>query len=111
MTARDVPSSGGAMSERLQRRSGREVRANLVCILCARTVGRACGPVGCPLTLTSIRVLDASSTDLVRRLRCPYCLGRVWLQDREEIYVEQYALDDADFNPRRGRPRKVAGAW
>jgi hypothetical protein len=34
----------------------------------------------------------------------------VWLQDREEIYVEQYALGDADLNPRRGRPRKVAGA-
>jgi DNA-directed RNA polymerase subunit RPC12/RpoP len=89
---------------------GWEVRVNLVCTLCARTVGRARGPNARPVTLTSVRVLDASHAEAVRRLRCPYCLGRLWLQDREVIYVDRPALSGEDLRTRRGRPQKVSRA-
>ena len=98
------------MTDQARGRRGWEARANLVCTLCARTAGRAHGPAGHPLTSDSIRALDDSHTDAVRRLRCPYCLGRLWLQDREEIYVGPQTLSGEDLRPRRGRPRKVPRA-
>ena len=91
-------------------RTGWEVRANLVCTLCTRTVGTARGPNAQPVKLTSVRLVDASHAEAVRRLRCPYCSGRLWLQDLEEIYVARYALSGKDLRPRRGRPRKVSRA-
>jgi len=91
-------------------RSGWEVRANLVCTLCARTVGTARGPNAQPVRLTSVRLVDASHAEAVRRMRCPHCLGRLWLQDLEEFYVARHALTGADLRPRRGRPRKVLRA-
>jgi hypothetical protein len=98
------------MTDQARARSGWEVRANLVCTLCARTVGHARGPGTRPARLTSVRVLDPSHAESVRRLRCPYCSGRLWLQDREEIYVGPYPLSDEHRHPRRGRPRKVIRA-
>ena len=91
-------------------RSGWEVRANLVCTLCARTVGSARGPDARPLTLTSVRLLDPSHAEAVRRLRCPYCSGRLWLQDHEEIRSVHHGLSADDLRPRRGRPRKAPRA-
>jgi DNA-directed RNA polymerase subunit RPC12/RpoP len=88
-------------------RNGWEVRANLVCTLCARTVGTARGPNVQPVTLTSVRLVDASHAEAVRRLRCPFCSGRLWLQDREEVYAARHALTGEDLHPRRGRPRKI----
>jgi hypothetical protein len=96
------------MQERLHRRSDWEVRANFVCTLCARTVGSAHGLAGRPLTSASIRVHDASHADAVRRLRCPHCLGRLWLQDGEGLHVEPYAPGAEDCNPGRGRRRGSA---
>jgi DNA-directed RNA polymerase subunit RPC12/RpoP len=98
------------MTDQKALRSGWEVRASLVCTLCARTVGSAQGPNVQPVTLTSIRALDASHAEAVRRLRCPHCSGRLWLQDREEIYVGRYVLTNEDLRPRRGRPPKVSRA-
>ena len=95
------------MTDQARGRSGWEVRANLVCTLCARTVGSAHGPAGRPLTLASIRAHDASHADAVQRLRCPCCSGRLWIQDREEIYVGLHTLSHTELHPRRGRPRKV----
>jgi DNA-directed RNA polymerase subunit RPC12/RpoP len=103
-------SPGATMPADGQSRIGWEIRANLVCTLCARTVARASGPNTHPLTLTAVRVLDASHAEAVRRLRCPHCSGRVWLQDYEEIYVARHALTGEDLRPRRGRPRKVSTA-
>lgn len=91
-------------------RIGWEVHVSLVCTLCARVVGRARGPNTVPTTLTSIRVTDVSHAESVRRLRCPHCLGRLWLQDREVVYANRDALTTEDRYPRRGRPRKVSQA-
>jgi DNA-directed RNA polymerase subunit RPC12/RpoP len=91
-------------------RRGWEFRANLVCTLCARTVGSTRGPDAQPMRLTLAHDVDASHTESVRRLRCPFCSGRLWLQDREEVYVAHDALSGEDLRPRRGRPRKVPRA-
>ena len=98
------------MPDQVALRSGWEVRANLVCTLCARTVGSARGPNARPVTLTSVRVLDASHAEAVRRLRCPYCSGRLWLQDHEVIYVDRHTLSAEELRPRAGRRRKVPRA-
>jgi DNA-directed RNA polymerase subunit RPC12/RpoP len=95
------------MTDRERGRIGWEARAHLVCTLCARTVGSAHGPAGHPLTSASIRSLDDSHADAVRRLRCPHCSGRLWFQDSEEIYVGPGSLSGENLRPRRGRPRKV----
>jgi DNA-directed RNA polymerase subunit RPC12/RpoP len=95
------------MSDQAVSRSRWEVRANLVCTLCARTVGAARGSNARPVTLTSVRVLDSSHADAVRRLRCPYCSGRLWLQDCEEIRSDHHGLSADDLRPRRGRPPKA----
>jgi hypothetical protein len=88
----------------------REIHASLVCTLCARTIGRSRGPAGRPLTSISIQLHDASHAGAARRLRCPYCSGRLWLQDCEEVAVDCYVLTDEDLHPRRGRPRKLTTA-
>ena len=90
--------------------SGWEVRANLVCTLCARTVGTARGPNTQPVKLTSVRLIDASHAEAVRRLRCPYCSGRLWFQDREDVRSGHHGLSADDLRPRRGRPRKPGRA-
>ena len=98
------------MTDQARGRSDWEVRANLVCTLCARTAGSAHAPAGHPLTLATVRVVDADHTDAVQRLRCPCCSGRLWFQDREEIYVGPQTLSHEELHPRRGRPRKVPSA-
>ena len=98
------------MPDQTLARSGWEVRANLVCTLCARTVGTARGPNAQPITLTSVRLVDASHAEAVRRLRCPYCSGRLWIEDHEEVYAARHGLTGEDLRPRRGRPRKVPRA-
>ena len=90
------------------RDSGRgwEIRASLVCTLCARLAGTANGPNAQPFVVTSIQLLDSSHTEAVRLLRCPYCSGRLWLQDHQEVHVTRHVLTGDDLRPRRGRPRK-----
>jgi hypothetical protein len=83
--------------------SGRSVRADLACVLCARVVATAHGSNDEDLTPASIRVLDPDHTDAVRRLRCPYCSGRLWLQDAEDFYGEPRQLTHEDLHPPRGR--------
>jgi DNA-directed RNA polymerase subunit RPC12/RpoP len=73
------------MPKRPDLEHGREIRAGLVCVLCARIAGRVQGPNLRRLTPLSLRVQDPRHVDAVRRLRCPYCSGRLWLQNREEI--------------------------
>ena len=98
------------MLERLDLQHGRDVRADLVCVLCVRTAGSVQGPSLRSLTSTSFRVQDPRHVDAVRRLRCPYCSGRLWLQNREEIHVDRRPLTTEELRPRRGRPRKVPRA-
>jgi DNA-directed RNA polymerase subunit RPC12/RpoP len=89
---------------------GWEIRASLVCTLCARLAGTANGPHGQPFVATSIHLVDSSHTEAVRHLRCPYCSGRLWLQDHQEVHVARHVLTGDDLRPRRGRPRKVLTA-
>jgi hypothetical protein len=98
------------MTHQARARSGWQVRANLVCTLCARTAGIVQGSHARPLTLTSIRVIEPSHAEAVRRLRYPYCSGRLWIQEREEIFVGAHMLSDEDLHPRRGRPRRASRA-
>jgi DNA-directed RNA polymerase subunit RPC12/RpoP len=98
------------MPDRLDLEHGRDLRADLVCILCARTVGRVQGPnLGAPTPMT-LRVQDPRHVDTVRRLRCPYCSGRLWLQNREEIHVDRRPLTTEDLRPRGGRRPKIGRA-
>ena len=98
------------MLERLDLQHGHHIRADLVCVLCARTAGRIQGPSLRPLPSVSLRVQDPRHVDAVRRLRCPYCSGRLWLQNSEEIHVDRRPLTTDELRPRRGRPRKVPRA-
>jgi hypothetical protein len=98
------------MTEHKAPRNGWEVRANLVCTLCSRTIGRGSGPDSRSVTIASVSAVNASHASAVRRLRCPYCAGRLWFQDYEEIRVIQCSLTAEDLHPKRGRPRKIAQA-
>jgi hypothetical protein len=60
--------------------------------------------------LASIRAHDADDADAIHRLRCPRCSGRLWMQDREEIYIGPNTLSHEERHPRRGSPRKAPGA-
>jgi DNA-directed RNA polymerase subunit RPC12/RpoP len=94
------------MLERRDLQHGRDIRTDLVCVLCARTAGSVQGSSLRSLTPISLRVQDPGHADAVRRLRCPYCSGRLWLQNREEIHVDRRALTTEELRPRHGPPRK-----
>jgi hypothetical protein len=89
--------------------SGRGVRGDLVCMLCARTLGSAQGPNARQVTPTSIRALDSRHADVVCRLRCPYCAGRLWLQDAEQVYADRPVTSE-ELHPHRGRHRATTRA-
>ena len=94
------------MLERFDQQHGRDIRADPVCVLCSRTAGRLQGSnLRSPLSL-SLRVQDPRHADGVRRLRCPYCSGRLWLQNSEAIPVHRRPLTIEELRPRHGRPRK-----
>jgi hypothetical protein len=99
------------MLERVDLEHGRDLCADLVCVQCARTAGRIQGPIRRPLTRMCLCVQDPQQVDAVRRLRCPHCSGRLWLQNSEEIHVDRRPLTPEELRPRLGRPRKVPRAW
>ncbi len=98
------------MSDDVAPVSGREARGDLVCFLCARTVGSAQGPDIRHLASISLKVPDPRHVESVRRLRCPYCSGRLLLQAGDDVYVERRSLSDESLRPRRGRPPKIRTA-
>jgi hypothetical protein len=89
---------------------GWEVRGDLACLLCNRTIANVQGPRDRRFTPTSVKVRAPEHLDAIRRMRCPYCAGRLWLQDTEDIYVDRRPLSAEDLRPRRGRPPKVKQA-
>jgi hypothetical protein len=97
----------GGMPEHVEPPCGREVRGDLVCMLCGRTGGTVRGRRTPHLTLTSLHVPDPRHVEAVRRFRCPSCSGRLWLQDSEEVLAVRRTLAGEDLRPRPGRPRKV----
>ena len=89
---------------------GWEVRGDLACLLCNRTVAHVQGPRERRFSPTSVRVQAREHLDSIRKMRCPHCAGRLWLQDTEDVYVDRRPLSAEDLRPRRGRPPKVARA-
>jgi len=102
--------SRAIMPERRDLEHGRDIRADLVCVLCARTAGSIQGSSLRLPTPISLRVQDPRHVDAVRRLRCPYCLGRLWLQNGEAVHVDRRPLTTEELRPHHGRPRKVTRA-
>lgn len=80
------------------------------CASSARTVGRVQGPNLGPTTRMTLRVQDPRHVDTVRRLRCPSCSGRVWIQNSESIHVDRRPLTTEDLEPRAGRRPKIGRA-
>ena len=60
--------------------SGWEVRGDLACLLCARTVASAQGPRARKFVPTSVRVIRPEHAHAVQQMRCPFCAGRLWLR-------------------------------
>ncbi|MFN8524352.1 MAG: hypothetical protein U0821_14730 [Chloroflexota bacterium] len=87
-----------------------EVRGDLTCILCTRAIATAQGPKDRVLEAGSIKLRNPAHVDAVRKMRCPYCSGRLWLQDTEDVWVDRRPLSAEDLRPRRGRPPKIARA-
>jgi hypothetical protein len=58
----------------------------------------------------TLHVQDPRQVDSVRRLRCPYCAGRLWLQNIEAVRTVELPLTGEELRPRRGRPPKVSKA-
>jgi len=75
------------MPKHVDPHGGWEVRLDLECVLCTRTVATAQGPAGQPFVPTSIRVRRPEHVEAVQQRRCPYCSGGLWLQNREDVYV------------------------
>ena len=88
----------------------RQVRGELACLLCARTVAQVQGPRDRRFMPNSIRVHAREHIDAIRRMRCPHCAGRLWLQETEDVYVERRPLEPENLRPRTGRPPKIAEA-
>jgi hypothetical protein len=87
-----------------------EIRADLVCVLCTRAVGQVQGPNVHPLTAMSLRVQDPRHVDVVRRMRCPYCAGRLWFQNIEAVRNVELPLTGEELRPHRGRPPRISRA-
>ena len=91
----------------------RELRGDLVCVLCARTVARVEGTRGVRFVPRKLWVRDVEHGPGVRRLRCPHCGGNLTLDNQREISIAPAVLDaerkQAQMPTRRGRPPQ--GAW
>lgn len=98
-----LPRSGAApMAE------GRVLRGGLSCMLCGRTAGVVAGGQRGTISVTPTRPEHA---DAVRRMQCPYCSGRLLLDETEEVVVRtRVPLTPDEVAPKRGRPPKVPAA-
>lgn len=102
-----VPLTEETMLDNAELLSGWEVRGDLACLLCSRTVGSAQGRKDQKFTPRLIRTALPEHADAIRQMRCPYCSGRLWLQDCEDIFVDRRPLSAEELRPRRGRPPKI----
>ena len=86
---------------------GRDVQGDLVCTQCARVAGSVQGPNNRRSRTVVLRVQDPLHAAAVRRLCCPHCSGRLWLQNSAEVPMDPLAFDREALRPRRGRPLKI----
>ncbi len=70
----------------------RELRGDLVCVLCARTVARVEGIWGARFVPRKLWVRDAEHGAVIRRLRCPHCGGNLALDNQQEISIARAVL-------------------
>jgi uncharacterized protein YbaR (Trm112 family) len=98
-----------AIAASLHALSGHHVRGDLVCTQCGRLAGVAEAVNDRPGTPMTIRVQDPSHADAARRLTCPHCTGRLWLQNRENVRNEWHALDSEALRSQVGRRAKPPG--
>src|SRR4051812_42558503 len=69
------------------------VRGDLVCTQCGRVAGTVEGSNDPRATSITIRVQDPHHADAARRLCCPFCSARLWLQNSAAVRDEWHALD------------------
>ena len=82
--------------------SERDVRGDLVCTQCARVAGTVQGANIRGAKVVALRVQDPVHAAAVRRLSCPDCSGRLWLQNREEVPLDPLRFDREALRPQRG---------
>ena len=97
------------MREPADRATGRDVQGDLVCTECARVAGSVQGPNNRGKKTVTLRVQDPRHLDAIRRLRCPDCSSRLWLQNSAEVPIDPLQCDRKALQPRRGRPVKMPG--
>jgi hypothetical protein len=95
------------MHDRADPPSGRDIRGDLICTQCARVAGTVQGANVRRTKRVALHVEDPSHADAVRRLRCPHCSGRLWLQNSEEVPLNPLPVDREALRPNRGRPLKI----
>jgi uncharacterized protein YbaR (Trm112 family) len=90
--------------------SVRQVRGDLACTQCARVAGTAEGSNTRQSRSIAIRLADPSHADAVRRLCCPYCSARLWLQNSEDVHENWHTLsgDALQVRSTRGPKRPKA---
>lgn len=77
--------------------------AELQCLQCGRTAAKARQqPDGLHLTPR-----DPAHADILRRMRCPTCLGNLRAEDTEIEVMFRRRFTPDELIPRRGRPRKA----
>ena len=91
------------IAQALSQLSGDHTRGDLVCTQCARVAGTAEGSNTRQAQSITIRVQDPDHADAVRRLCCPHCSGRLWLQNSEDARDTWHALGSDALRPRSGR--------
>ncbi len=70
----------------------RELRGDLVCVLCARTVARVEGTRGARFVARKLWVRDTEHRAAARRLRCPHCGGNLALDNPQEVPIAPAVL-------------------
>jgi hypothetical protein len=95
------------MHDRANRGDGRDLQGDLICTQCARVAGSVQGPNNRRGKTVTLRVQDPHHAEAVRRLRCPHCAGRLWLQNSAEVPIDPLSFDREALRPNRGRPPKV----
>jgi hypothetical protein len=94
------------MHDRADPPAGRDIRGDLICTQCARVAGTVQGANVRRTKGVALQVEDLRHADAVRRLRCPHCSGRLWLQNSEEVPVT-LPFDREALRPNRGRPPRI----
>ena len=82
--------------------SERDIRGDLICTQCARVAGTVQGANARGAKVVVLRVQDPLHAAAVRRLSCPDCAGRLWLQNREEVPFDPLQFDREALRPQRG---------